>query len=105
MAKFYTLIATIAFFDLLAIFAAKMSVVSGKSFYIALTALGFGIAGYLFALSLKYENVAIVNVLWTALSIVLVALMGHFIFKENLSSPQIIGMTVIVVGIVLLNFK
>jgi len=105
MAKFYALILTVAFFDLLAIFAGKMYVVSGKSIYIALCTLGFAFAGYFFALSLKYENVAIVNVLWTALSIVLVALMGHFLFKEHLSSLHIFGMAIIIVGLVLLNIK
>lgn len=105
MAKFYALIAVVAFFDLLAIFSGKMYVVTGKSFYVALCALGFAFAGFFFALSLKYENVAIVNVLWTALSIVLVALMGHYYFREHLSSLDILGMAIIIVGLVLLNIK
>jgi small multidrug resistance pump len=105
MAKFYTLIVTIALFDLLAIFAGKMSIVTGKSIYIGLTSLFFAVAGYFFALSLKYEDVAIVNILWISLSIILVALMGHFIFKEHLSSTDILGMTVVVIGVILLNLK
>lgn len=105
MGKFYLLIATIAFFDLLAVLAGKMSIITGKSFYIWLTVLGFGIAGYFFALTLKYEDVAIVNVIWIALSIILVALMGHFFFKEHLTSTDILGMAAVIVGVILLNLK
>ena len=105
MAKFYTLISAIAIFDLLAIYAGKMFDVTGKSFYIALCSLGFAIAGYFFALSLKFEDVAIVNVLWIALSIILVALMGHFVFAEHLSRLDILGMTVVMIGIILLSIQ
>ena len=105
MAKFYLLIATVAFFDLMAILAGKMSLITGNSFYIALCALGFGIAGYFFALTLKYEDVAIVNVLWIALSIILVALMGHFFFKEHLTSVDILGMAIVMFGVVILNLR
>ena len=105
MVKFYLLISLIALFDLLAIFAGKMSLVTGKSVYIALCCLGFALAGYFFTLSLHYDDVAIVNVLWIALSIILVALMGHFYFAEQLSRLDILGMVIIMIGIVILNFK
>lgn len=105
MAKFYLLIGLIAFFDLLAIFAGKMALITGKSIYIALCSLGFAVAGYFFALSLHYDDVAIVNVLWIALSIILVAIMGHFVFSEQLSRLDILGMAVIMAGIVILNLR
>lgn len=105
MAKFYLLISTIAFFDLLAIWAGKMALVSGKSYYVALCSLGFAIAGYFFAISLHYEDVAIVNVLWIALSIILVAIMGHYTFGEHLTRLDILGMVIVMAGIVLLNLR
>lgn len=105
MAKFYLLIATIVLFDLLAVLAGKMWIITGKPFYIGLTSIGFAIAGFFFALSLKYEDVAIVNIIWIALSIILVALMGYFIFKEQLSAIDILGITLIMAGVVLLNLK
>ena len=105
MAKFYLLIGTIALFDLLAVFFGKIALITGRSLYIALCCLSFAIAGYFFALSLKYENVAIVNVLWIALSIILVTLMGHFIFNEQLSRLDILGMAIVMVGVILLNIR
>lgn len=105
MARFYALIAAIVIFDLLAVLAGKMWIITGKPFYIALTSLGFAIAGIFFALSLKYEDVAIVNIIWIALSIILVALMGYFIFREHLSVIDILGIAMIMAGVVLLNIK
>ena len=105
MTKFYLLVGAIALFDLVAIFFGKMALVTGKGFYIALCSIGFAIAGYFFALSLKYDDVAIVNVLWIALSIILVALMGHFYFSEQLSRLDVLGILIIMVGIVLLNIR
>lgn len=105
MARFYALIAAIVVFDLLAVLAGKMWIITGKPFYIGLTSLGFAIAGFFFALSLKYEDVAIVNIIWIALSIILVAMMGYFIFKEHLSSIDIFGIVLVMAGVVLLNIK
>jgi len=105
MAKFYLLIAVIVFFDLLAVLAGKIYSITDKPIYIALTALGFGLAGVFFALSLKYEEVAIVNVIWIALSIILVAMMGLFIFKEHISALQYFAMGLILFGVVLINIK
>ena len=105
MTKFYLLIGAIALFDLLAIYAGKMSLVTGKAYYVVLCVLGFGIAGYFFTLSLKFEDVAIVNVLWIALSIILVAIMGHYVFSEQLSRLNILGMVVVLAGIIILNLK
>jgi len=105
MTKFYLLIAIIVIFDLLAVLAGKMWIITGKHFYIGLTSLGFAMAGFFFALSLKYEDVAIVNILWIALSIILVAMMGYFIFKEQLSAFNILGIVVIMAGVILLNIK
>lgn len=105
MAKFYALIVTVALFDLIAEYAGKMWVLEGKSIYLWLTCAGFGAAGFFFALSLKYEGVAIANILWIALTIILVTLMGYFVFKEHLSPINILGMAVIVLGIILVNLK
>ncbi len=105
MFKFYSLVAITVLFDLLAILAGKMWIVTAKSYYIALTSLSFAIAGYFFAISLKYEDVAIVNILWISFSIIATGLMGHFIFKEHLSPMAIIGMFIVLIGVVFINLK
>jgi small multidrug resistance pump len=105
MAKFYALIAVVALLDLIAEFLGKNWILSGKPAYLWLTCAGFGAAGFFFAHSLKYEGVAIANILWIALTAILVTMMGYFLFKEHLSVTNLVGMGVIIVGIILINIK
>ena len=105
MGRFYLYIALINTLDLLAILSAKMWHITNKPFYLAGTALGFALAGIFFALSLKYEGMAVTNVLWIAISVILVAAMGYFVFKENITSWQFAGMGCVILGIVFLNIR
>ncbi|MFH0837803.1 MAG: EamA family transporter [Patescibacteria group bacterium] len=105
MAKFYLLIVIIALLDLFAEYIGKLWVLGGRSVYLWLTVLGFGAAGLFFAQSLKYEGVAIANILWIALTAILVTLMGYFVFKEQLSTTNLIGIGVVIVGVILINIR
>lgn len=69
------------------------------------TFLTFGIAGYFFARSLQYEGVAVTNIIWIALSIIMVTLIGYFGFKEPISLLQVVGIITIIIGLVLINLK
>lgn len=48
---------------------------------------------------LNYENIAIVNALWNALSIILVLLIGWLLFGEHVSKLEWIGILLIIVAI------
>lgn len=64
------------------------------------------IAGFVFlTLCLKYLPVGIANAIWAGASTVLVAVLGVFLFKENLSTIQIISILLIVAGLVGLNIS
>ena len=105
MSKFYLYIALLNLFDLLAILSGKFWNLTGKPIYMAGCIAGFGMAAFFFALSLKYEGVAITNVLWIGLSIVLVTLMGVFVFHETITPWQWAGMGAVLLGIVMLNVR
>ncbi|MDP2643100.1 MAG: SMR family transporter [Candidatus Peregrinibacteria bacterium] len=105
MTKFYLLIAAINTLDLVAIIFAKLWNIHKNPIFLALTILGFGGAGFFFALSLKYEGVAITNILWIAISVILVTIVGYFFFKETISVLQFIGIALIMIGLVLINLK
>lgn len=105
MAKFYLFIVIISLLDLFAEYIGKQWALGGRSLYLWLTVLGFGAAGFFFAHSLKYEGVAIANILWIALTAILVTLMGYFIFKEHLSYINIIGFGAIIIGVILVNWR
>lgn len=105
MNNFYILVAIISLLDLAAIIAAKFWIVSKNSLYLILTVLLFGVAGFFFAKSLQYEGIAITNIIWVALSSILVTVAGYFIFRETITPLQLTAMAVILVGVVLINWR
>lgn len=105
MAEFYILIAIVSFLDLLAEYMGKNWALAGRPVYLWATCALFAVAGYFFAHSLKFHGVAIANILWIALTAILITLMGYFVFKEHLSMTNIVGMVVILIGVILVNLK
>lgn len=65
---------------------------------------GFAGAFVFLSLTLKYMPVGIVYALWSGLGIVLIALIGLVVFGQKLDLPAIFGMTLIVSGILVINF-
>lgn len=55
--------------------------------------------------TLKYMPVAIANAVWAGASTLLVAVLGILIFKEQLSVSQVIFLSLILIGLVGLNFS
>ncbi len=95
----------IQIFDLIAIYFGKMFSLTDKIFYIVLCSLAWALSGVFFSLSLKYEGLAIVIILWISLSTVAATLLGVIYFKEHISAIQYCAMGVIIVGVVLLILK
>ncbi len=105
MSPFVINIAIITALDLIGVVCAKFYNIHKNPLLLVGTVLLFGAAGFVFAKSLKYEGMAITNVLWIALSIILVTIVGYFIFKEEIAPIQLAGIGVITVGLVLINLK
>jgi len=105
MTKFYIYIALINTLDLLGVLSGKMWSITHKPIYLIGCSLGFAGAGFFFALALKYEGSAITNVLWIAISVALVTALGYFVFKEQITSWQFLGIATVLIGIVFLNIR
>ena len=62
-------------------------------------------AGSLFLLSvtLKAIPVGIAYAIWSGVGIVLIALVGYFVFKQSLDTPALIGLSLIVAGVIVVN--
>ena len=105
MNRFYFFIAIINTLDLVGIIAAKLFSTNKNPWLLLLTVFCFGGAGFFFARSLRYEGAAITNVLWIAISVILVTILGYFIFKENITPIQLIGIFVILLGLILVNWR
>lgn len=58
---------------------------------------------YLLSLSLRVLPLGIAYAVWSALGIVLVALIGFFVLGHRLDLPAVIGLSLIVLGVVVVN--
>lgn len=69
----------------------------------AIAILGYGFSFYFLSISLKILPVGIVYASWAGLGIVLTSLLAAFLFKQIPDTPAIIGMTLIIVGVMIMN--
>ena len=64
---------------------------------------GYGAAFYFLSLVLKSIPVGIAYAIWAGMGIVLMAIVAAILFKQVPDLPAIIGMTLIVSGVVVIN--
>lgn len=58
---------------------------------------------YFLSITLKTMPVGIAYAVWSGLGIVLISLIGFFIFKQHLDTPAYIGLAMIVAGVIIIN--
>ena len=63
----------------------------------------YGIAFYLLTIALKQMPVGIAYAIWSGLGVVLISVIGLFLFKQKLDLPAIVGLVMIVGGVVVIN--
>ena len=66
-------------------------------------AIGYISSFYFLTLSLKTIPIGISYAIWSGLGTVLVAIGAHFIYKQNLSPFEILGIAFVVIGVILMN--
>lgn len=64
---------------------------------------GYGISFYLLSLALKFMPVGIVYAIWAGLGIVLIGLIGLFVFGQKLDFAAVLGMAMIVAGVIVIH--
>jgi len=105
MSPFIVHIAIITILDIAGSLCAKYYSIHKHPSLLVATFILFGTAGYVFAKSLSYEGLAITNVLWITLSILFITIISYFAFNEEISHIQILGIVIIMVGLILINWK
>lgn len=65
--------------------------------------IGYGIAFYCLSLVLRTLPIGIVYAIWSGAGIALIALVGWLLYGQALDLPAILGLTLIVAGVVVLN--
>jgi len=63
----------------------------------------YSISFYLLSLCLRSIPVGVVYAVWSGVGIVLLALIGAFFFRQTLDTPAIIGVSLILAGVLVIN--
>lgn len=66
-------------------------------------ALCYLVSFYLLSLSLRVLPLGVAYAIWSALGIVLVAVIGLLVFGQRLDLPAVIGLGLIVAGVIVVN--
>lgn len=66
-------------------------------------AICYGIAFYLLTLALKQMPVGLAYAIWSGLGVVLISVIGLVLFKQKLDLPAVIGLSLIIGGVVVIN--
>ena len=64
---------------------------------------GYSIAFYCLSLTLRTIPVGVAYAIWSGVGITLIALIGWRVYGQALDAPAMVGMTLIVAGVVVLN--
>lgn len=101
MAYLYLAIAIIA--EVLATTALKASEQFTKPLPTLVVVAGYGVAFYMLTLVLRTMPVGIAYAIWAGVGVLLVALAGAVVYREVPDLPAVIGMSLIVAGVVVIN--
>jgi len=64
---------------------------------------GYGVAFYFMTLVLREIPIGITYAVWSGLGIVLVAIVGFFLYKQTPDIPAIIGISLIISGVIVIH--
>ena len=67
------------------------------------TVVGYAVSFYLLSLALKRMEIGVVYAIWSGIGIVLITLLGWFLFNQKLDLPALLGIGLIAAGVVVMN--
>jgi len=69
----------------------------------AVVVVGYGVAFYFLSLTLQTLPVGVTYAIWSGAGIVLISLFAWLAYGQTLDLPAVIGLTLIIAGVVVLN--
>lgn len=97
----YLVLAIVA--EVIATSALKASIGFTRPLPSIIVVFGYGLAFYLLSLVLRTLPVGVAYAIWAGLGIVLVTLVGIVVFGEKPDLPAVLGISLIVAGVVMLQ--
>ena len=89
--------------EVMATSALKASAGFSKPLHSLITVVGYAIAFYCLALTLKTIPVGMAYAIWSGAGIVLISLVAWLVFGQKLDAPALIGMGLIVAGVLVIQ--
>ena len=68
-----------------------------------ITVIGYAVAFYCLALTLRVIPTGVAYAIWSGVGIVLISAVGWVVFKQSLDWPAVLGMGLILAGVVVIN--
>ena len=65
--------------------------------------IGYSIAFYCLALTLRVIPMGVVYAIWSGIGVVLITLVGWFLFEQKLDLPAVLGNGLVAAGVVVMN--
>lgn len=65
--------------------------------------LGYGLAFFMLAQTLRSIPVGVAYAIWSGVGIVLVSIVGFFLFKQRLDAPALLGIGLIIAGVLIMQ--
>ena len=65
--------------------------------------IGFGVAFYILSMTLKVIPIGMAYAVWSGLGIVLISIIGHFVFQQRLDAPAFVGVSFILIGVIIMQ--
>ena len=101
MSWLYLMIAIVA--EVIATSALRASEGFTRPWPIAIVIVGYSAAFYFLALTLREIPVGVAYAVWSGVGIVLISIVGWFLFDQKLDAPALGGIALIGIGVVVLN--
>lgn len=101
MALIYLAIAILS--EVIATSALKASQGFSQLWPSLLTILGYAVALYFLSLTLKTIPMGIAYAIWSGAGIILISTVGWVLFKQQLDLPALIGLSLMIAGILVIN--
>ncbi len=99
----YVLIGLILISETVAIGFLKEYSVSGSVVWLLVGLALYACVAAFLVQSFKYEGMGIVNILWSACSVIAVVLTGVLLFGETVTTNDVIGMAMVIAGVTILR--
>lgn len=64
---------------------------------------GYAASFYFLSLTLRTIPVGVAYAVWSGVGIVLISLIGYFVFRQSLDAPALVGMALIATGVLVIN--